>query len=360
MTNRFSFVKRLRQLPAALCFALAVTGLSSVCATPAAQAGEEAAAMPNLVGNPLAIGDMAPAIAGVEWMNTPAADPSTPDGKSVYLVDFWGTWVQPCSVSIPHLNDLSEKYKDKGLVVIGISQEKSDVVKAFLEKTAMKYHVAVDSTGSAGPVYMNGIQGMPHSFIFDRTGALVWHGHPLDNIEHVIRQVLNGKLDAGKAKEIDALRQSLSSVRDPGKALEVFDKLIAVDGANPQYYAIKVNILTQMGKQDGIPTVYTAWAQGCADSSEGLVELAMSTLRQADIDLRNAKLAAESVRKAVNAADADVSTLILGSQALCEMGMLEEAIALLSKPREGLNDSQSKAIANYLAYFNTLLQLRNK
>ena len=37
------------------------------------------------------------------------------------LIDFWATWCPPCRMSIPELVDLHKKYRDKGLVVLGIS-----------------------------------------------------------------------------------------------------------------------------------------------------------------------------------------------------------------------------------------------
>jgi cytochrome c biogenesis protein CcmG/thiol:disulfide interchange protein DsbE len=39
----------------------------------------------------------------------------------VVLIDFWATWCPPCRTSIPELVDLHRKYKERGLVVLGIS-----------------------------------------------------------------------------------------------------------------------------------------------------------------------------------------------------------------------------------------------
>src|SRR5579871_6190378 len=43
----------------------------------------------------------------------------------VVLIDFWATWCLPCRISMPGLEKIYEKYKDQGLVVIGISTDDS-------------------------------------------------------------------------------------------------------------------------------------------------------------------------------------------------------------------------------------------
>ena len=60
------------------------------------------------------------------------------ENKVVYL-DFWASWCGPCRKSFPWINAMQEKYKDKGLVVIGINLD-ADIEKAkqFLKKTDRK------------------------------------------------------------------------------------------------------------------------------------------------------------------------------------------------------------------------------
>ncbi len=44
----------------------------------------------------------------------------------VVLIDFWGTFCQPCKKSFPKLEELNSKYGGRGLHVIGISEDEED------------------------------------------------------------------------------------------------------------------------------------------------------------------------------------------------------------------------------------------
>jgi thiol-disulfide isomerase/thioredoxin len=64
----------------------------------------------------LRIGDPAPKLQVAKWVQ---GDPVKAfDTNHVYIVEFWATWDGPCRGSIPHLNDLSQKFKDRGIITI--------------------------------------------------------------------------------------------------------------------------------------------------------------------------------------------------------------------------------------------------
>lgn len=65
-------------------------------------------------------------------------------GKVVVL-NFWATWCPPCRAEIPHLSDLYFAYKDKGVVVIGVSMDKAGVghVRKFSENIGIPYPLAI-------------------------------------------------------------------------------------------------------------------------------------------------------------------------------------------------------------------------
>lgn len=91
----------------------------------------------------------------------------------VILVNFWATWCPPCKAELPGLIELYDQYKDKGLVVLGISgDDDAETLRAFASEWKIKYPMIVgrDETellDAYGPIF-----GYPISVIVGRDGAL--------------------------------------------------------------------------------------------------------------------------------------------------------------------------------------------
>jgi thiol-disulfide isomerase/thioredoxin len=161
------------------------------------------------IGPTLKIGDAAPKLQAAKWVQGEPVKAFEND--KVYLVEFWATWCGPCRVSIPHLNEIHNRFKDKGLVVIGQDCWENDeskvepFIKSMGEK--MTYRVALDTKqdkkdrGRMAETWMKaaGRTGIPSAFLVDKQGKIAWIGHPMSLKDEVIGEVLAGKWDLEKA-----------------------------------------------------------------------------------------------------------------------------------------------------------------
>jgi cytochrome c biogenesis protein CcmG/thiol:disulfide interchange protein DsbE len=87
------------------------------------------------------------------------------------LIDFWATWCHGCKEEIPWFADLANKYRAKGLVVVGISLDDDGwkVLNPFLASAKMPYTILL---GDDAISKRYGIESMPDTFLIDRKGNL--------------------------------------------------------------------------------------------------------------------------------------------------------------------------------------------
>jgi len=157
---------------------------------------------------------------------------------------------------IPHLNKLHEKYRDKQVVLCGITNESASKVQQFIKSLPMKYHVGID-TGKTGEAYMKGVPGIPHAFVVDQKGKVAWHGHPMAGMDKVIEKLVaegggGGSIDVEGMDPLDAaLTLSTSAdlpARDLDKALELARKAYADSGRkSAKALAVLARVHYEMG-----------------------------------------------------------------------------------------------------------------
>ncbi len=88
----------------------------------------------------------------------------------VVLLDFWATWCGPCQIEIPGFVKLQERYRDQGLVVIGLSLDDGPgPVREFYQEFRMNYPVALANQEVAE---LYGIFGVPTTFLIGRDGRV--------------------------------------------------------------------------------------------------------------------------------------------------------------------------------------------
>jgi peroxiredoxin len=88
----------------------------------------------------------------------------------VVLVNFWATWCPPCRKEIPDIETLYNRFKDRGFVVLGISDEKEATVQQYVGQHEMTYPVLLDPGRKVNTQFA--VEGIPRSLIYDRSGKL--------------------------------------------------------------------------------------------------------------------------------------------------------------------------------------------
>ena len=142
----------------------------------------------------------------------------TLDGESAKLSDYsnkvvvlnmWATWCGPCRQEIPELVKMSNEYKARGLVVLGVAttyneQNEPDHVKEFVKTQNIPYQIVWDDGTLAAPL-VQAVQGrsvIPQSFVISRDGRIVKHFSgfsPLSTprlMRDAIEEALNAKSKA--------------------------------------------------------------------------------------------------------------------------------------------------------------------
>ncbi len=120
-------------------------------------------------------GKRAPEMHVSRWLN------GRPDaGGKVVVIDFWATWCPPCRTSIPHLNELADRFRED-VVCIGLSDETPERFAKGLERYRLsmdgfRYYVALDPAGRMERAVK--VRGIPHAIVMSSDWVVRWQGHP--------------------------------------------------------------------------------------------------------------------------------------------------------------------------------------
>ncbi len=322
----------------------------------------------------LKVGDPAPKLQPAKWVQgQPVKD--FQKGKA-YIVEFWATWCGPCRVSIPHLNEIHNKYKDKGLIVIGQDcWERDDgLVAPFVEKMAdkMTYRVALDDKesdkkGKMAQTWMAaaGRNGIPSAFLVDTKGIIAWIGHPMQLKDGVIEEVLTGKFDVQKAAQdydkqkkteakVNAAWTEVSQAMRQKKWDEATTKLADVEKLLPEDERDGLDMMRfniQIGKKD-YPAAYKLaekYSEANKDNAMAQNELAWRIVTDPDIEQRDLDLA-ETIANRANAAAKGKDAGILDTLARVKFmqGKKEDAIALQEKAVKLAESDQQESLQKSL------------
>jgi thiol-disulfide isomerase/thioredoxin len=126
------------------------------------------------------IGDLAP---GFTLKDLQGESISLSDFRGkVIILDFWASWCPPCRYSMPHLNEIGQRYQDEGLVVVAVSLDPNMAdISTFLEENGYSDIVVLWESPTAAQAVKTryGVSGIPHTFVIDRQGIIRYSDHPI-------------------------------------------------------------------------------------------------------------------------------------------------------------------------------------
>jgi thiol-disulfide isomerase/thioredoxin len=152
----------------------------------------------NIAASVPAAGQAAPDFAGIsDWENSPPLTLAGLRGK-VVLVDFWTYSCINCQRTFPYLRDWWHKYRDQGLVIVGVHSPEFEFeknvpnIRAAIREYGVEWPVAVDSAMTTWNAYQN--QYWPAEYLVDKDGNVRYRteaairqrladaGHPVDGV----------------------------------------------------------------------------------------------------------------------------------------------------------------------------------
>jgi cytochrome c biogenesis protein CcdA/thiol-disulfide isomerase/thioredoxin len=173
-----------------------------------------------------------PSLAGaVEWLNSPPLTAEGLRGK-VVLVDFWTYSCINCLRAIPYVRAWAEKYKDQGLVVIGVHapefafEKNIDNVRQATKELKLGYPIAIDNDYAIWRAFDN--QYWPAHYFIDAQGRIRHHHFgegEYDQSEKIIQQLLAEAGQASVAQDIvnvDAQGAEAAADMDDVKSPETY------------------------------------------------------------------------------------------------------------------------------------------
>jgi thiol-disulfide isomerase/thioredoxin len=93
----------------------------------------------------------------------------------VIVLNFWATWCPPCREEIPEFIVLQERYRSKGLQIVGVAVDNADAVRHFSDSVGINYPVLLGQIEAARAMrdYGNLTGSLPYTVVIDPSGRVI-------------------------------------------------------------------------------------------------------------------------------------------------------------------------------------------
>jgi peroxiredoxin len=258
------------------------------------------------------LGDPAPPLTVMEWIKGKPVQIKA--GTNIYVLVFC-TLSRANDFALTNLSNLQTIYQDKGVVVVAISDEPAEQLKAFvqLKEAKIEFAVAADDASRTMINYQQAFEqvALPRAYVVGKDGKVLWHGHPLlDGLGDVVDEITSGRYN---------LKQTQKRI----VAAEMMEKYLALARQDDTNSVRAGRILL---------TIRTNDAAGLCDLASQIATDPFIVKR--DVALASAALDRAEQLGAMNITDIAVDRAIL----LFQTGKEEEGLA---RARQALASAQS-------------------
>ena len=161
-----------------------------------------------LVGRGVPIGEPAAPLMVKEWLKGGPVEVKA--GTNIVVVEIFATSSLASRASITNLNAIQKRFKRQGVVVVGVSDEPVELLKAFVQSqgTNLDYAIAADDERQTSLKYMMPVRqrGVPCAFVVGKDGRLLWYGHPLHGLDQALEQIIAGRYQVDLAAKAELAR----------------------------------------------------------------------------------------------------------------------------------------------------------
>lgn len=326
----------------------------------------------------LKIGDPAPPLLMTDWIKGDPIDMSKGVGKNVYVLEFWATWCGPCLPTFPMATALQNRYRDDGVVVVGVTSkgqfpqlQSKENVSAFVERQGKKmgYAVGFDANNTVNRLYMQalGAMGIPYTVVVDKAGNIAWTGHPAAGLEQAVEEMISPDYDpksAYRRGRADAMFQNTARFIQAGvwaQAMSGLEEVLKVDPSHRDALTYYVYIrAVERNDRDGLRIWVDAYLKSGATDVDGLTNLAEALMSVQVLDARDPELILRVAEAAYAAGkESNAMAVVTYARAAFGIGLVDQAVRLQEQGLRLASESMRAGYQITLDYYKTCKNLQD-